>query len=133
MKSSRILQIFFLLLSLSIILVSACPQNYTDEIYYTNAKERYVVSLKSEQSNLIATHYSYLRDCMDRILIYSTEYEYHDTVNSTKISDNQSVIYIIDILNIYFGWFDPLYVDEKLSKMDVVYSADKDKEVHTNK
>src|SRR5436190_20611430 len=126
MIPSRISKIFFLFLSLSIIFTFACPQDYIDEIYYTNAKERYVVALKSEQS--VDTHYSYLRDCMSRTLIYSTEYEYHSTVNGTKISDNQSVIYIMDLLNIYFGWFDPLYVDEKLSKMDVVHSAEKDQE-----
>jgi len=134
MLQSRIPQIFVLLLSLSIILASACPQDYIDEMYYTNAEERYVVSLKPEQSSdLIATHYSYLRDCMNRILIYSTEYEYHGTANGTKISENQNVIYIMDILDIYFGWFDPLYVDEKLSKMDAVRSAEEDKEVHINK
>ncbi|CAI2161673.1 17500_t:CDS:1 [Funneliformis geosporum] len=140
MKSQSLTQNLFFILLFTIlttfVLSITCPQEFTEEVNYTNAKERYTVSLKkpgkSSVENPIETHYTYLRDCMNRILVYSSQVDYYGKINNTKISENQDVIYILEIVNIYFGWFDPRYVDEKLSKLEIVNSAEKDQKVSIN-
>ncbi|CAG8469902.1 4088_t:CDS:2 [Funneliformis mosseae] len=95
MKSHSLSQFFFSVLLFTILTTSVlsitCPPEYTDEVNYTNAKTRYIVSLKkSEQSSSdVETHFAYLRDCMNRILVYSSQVDYHGTINDTIISENQ--------------------------------------------